>query len=915
MDSEPTKALNLEIDQQNSFVRYYNSLPEKPASTIRFFSRSDYYTVHGDDASLVNEMLSLPIKFMGNQPQLSYICLNKSRFESILRDLLLLRQYRVEIFVKGPSKTANDWTLDYKASPGNLTQLEDLLFENAEVDFTNSVMAVKVLQNKLLAVGCVNITEAKFEVCEITDNDSFSELESIVAQIGPKECLVPAGESPESVSVRNLLERNGVLVAKAKPSDFSGEDVEQDLNRLLYFHEDQRRNASAHGEIDLKNAMGCLQALIKFLNLAGAEKNFNQFKLTTLDCHRFVRLDNAALYALNVLPKTATRCSNADNQQSLKTSSLKGLLDNCATAQGSRLLEQWIKQPLKDYNSINERLDIVEAILKDPATRSQLKDGLPRIVDMMPVARKLSSKKANLQDCYKVYQTVRSVGNIIGVLKNLNNKCVKVLLIEPLEELVGELRNYQSMIEHTLDFDLVDRGEFFIKSSFDDGLNELQKKKQKVESKMQAVLDKVSSDLDLEQGKGVKLDCNDQHGYFFRLTLKDEPTLRKRKEYKILDVVKSGVRFVNGALEHLNDTYRHLNEEYGERQKTVLEEVFEVAAGYVESLRNLNLTIATVDVLNSFAIAAISARIPYTKPKIHKRGSGILKLKQARHPCLEAQDNVSFIPNDVTFDKDDKLLYVITGPNMCGKSTYIRSVGICVLMAHIGCLVPCISAEISLVDGILVRVGADDCQLKGLSTFMLEMIETSTIIKSATENSLVIIDELGRGTSTYDGCGIAWAIAEHLVKEIKCFSLFATHFHEINELAELHSSVGNLHVSAVVADNIITPLYSIREGECDKSYGIHCARMVDFPQDVVQDAVEYQKHLEHQNGVKYLTGLNPSQKRKTIAEGDLIVREALTTLKSNLNGLSDEELINKVKELKKQLAHNDNLFVKGLLSD
>lgn len=184
-----------------------------------------------------------------------------------------------------------------------------------------------------------------------------------------------------------------------------------------------------------------------------------------------MRLDNAALYALNIFPKVTSRSMNSDNLQLLKSFSVRGILDNCVTPQGSRLLEQWIKQPLKDYNSINERLDIVEAILKDPEVRGQLKDWLPRVIDLMPIARKMSCKKANLQDCYKVYQAVGSVAHIVNVLMNLKNKCVKGLLTDPLGEIFSELQNYQSMIEHTLDFDLVNRGEFFVKGSFDEELN------------------------------------------------------------------------------------------------------------------------------------------------------------------------------------------------------------------------------------------------------------------------------------------------------------------------------------------------------------------------------------------------------------------------------------------------------------
>ncbi|KAJ8919097.1 hypothetical protein NQ315_012082 [Exocentrus adspersus] len=854
---------------------------------------------------------------MGDQPKLSYVCLNKSQFELFLRELLLIRQYRVEVYTKASPKN-NDWHLEYKGSPGNLSQFEDILFENCNIEFSNSVMGVRIIQGKTLAISCINITEAKFEVCEISDTECFSELEALIAQIGPKECVMPVGDSPELVSLKNVLERNGILVAKVKRSDFSDEDIIQDLNRLLYFHEDQQRNCSAFTETNLKEAMGCLQAIIKFLNLTGDERNFNQFKLSSLDAHRFVRLDNAALYALNVLPKPGSRTveSSVINPNASKTSSLKGILDNCVTAQGRRLLEQWIKQPLKDYNLINDRLDVVEALVKDPETRTLLiKDCLPRLTDLMPLSRKISCKRGKLQDCYRIYQTVTSIPILLQTLRNTENKCTKAMLIDPISDILMDLQNYQSMIEQTLDLELVDRGEFLVKCSFDDDLNELHIKKEKIGEKMQKVLRHAATDLGFEEGKTIKLECNDQHGYFFRVTLKEEQALRRSKNYTIIDAIKGGVRFTNDKLTDLNRDYEIIKDEYMDRQKTVVAEIFEVAAGYAESLRNLNVLLATIDVLVSFATAAVAARIPYVRPKLLKEESGVLSLKKVRHPCLEAQDHVSFIPNNANFDQTDKLLYIITGPNMCGKSTYIRSVGTCVLMAHIGSLVPCEEATLSLVDGILVRVGADDSQLKGLSTFMLEMIETSTIIESATKNSLVIIDELGRGTSTYDGCGIAWAIAEHLATQIKCFSLFATHYHEITRLAEMNSHVGNLHVTAVTTNNTITPLYQVREGECDKSYGVHCARMVGFPEDVIQDSIEYQKKLEHYNGMKFISNFEQSLKRKIIEEGDAIVKNTIKKLKSmDINNMSDSELTKILKDLKNDIESGENLFIKGLLS-
>nr|CAD7412078.1 unnamed protein product [Timema cristinae] len=366
-----------------------------------------------------------------------------------------------------------------------------------------------------------------------------------------------------------------------------------------------------------------------------------------------------------------------------------------------------------------------------------------------------------------------------------------------------------------------------------------------IEDQIKKLLSRVASDLNLEAGKTLKLESNNQLGYFFRVTLKEEKVLRDNKKYQTLDTNKSGVRFRNSALADLNSDYQHHKEQYSEQQKAIVAEIIGIAAGYVSTLHYLNDVLARLDVLTSFAEVAATAPKPYVRPFIKSDGLRVMRLKGVRHACLEVQDGVSFIANDAEFREDEQTFHIITGPNMGGKSTYIRSVGIVVLLAQVGSFVPCDEAEMTLVDAILARVGADDCQVKGMSTFMMEMVETSAILRKATCHSLVIIDELGRGTSTFEGCGLAWAIAEYLAKEVKAFCLFATHFHELATLADEVPSVVNKHVSALIVNNTLTLLYRVRPGMCDQSYGIYVAKMAKFPASVIQMAHEKQSELEH----------------------------------------------------------------------
>ncbi|XP_050584471.1 DNA mismatch repair protein Msh2 isoform X1 [Bombus affinis] len=919
MAVQPNQQFNMDPPSQQSFVRFFKNLPEKLNTTIRFFNRSDYYTLHGNDALFAAQEVfktTSVCKMIGAEPyKTEGVILNKNHFESFIRDLLLVKQYRVEVYVNQGSAKNQNWVLEYKGSPGNLTQFEDTLFGNNDVAVSVHVIAVKLgmeAKSRIVGLSCVDTTATSFSVCEFQDNESFSNLESLVVTLAPKECLLIQGEgSYEFQTLKQVMERNNVMVTTRKRSEFSSESVIQDLNTLIKFKKGQQQNVQSLPEVNLSFAMSATSALIKYLDLTSDEGNLNQFAIDQIKESRYLKLDSAAIKALNIESRVDTSSILNGNAPT----SILGILDKCRTSQGHRLLAQWIRQPLKDLCLIKERHDIVETLVNDNELRTNLsEDHLRRIPDLQVLAKKLARKKSTLQDLYKIYMCISHLPRLLEQLSNINVIALKTMFSDPLSELIKDMDKFQQMVEQTIDLDSAEKGDFLVRAEFDDELKELKNTMDEVEAKLQSQLGKVANDLSIEAGKTLKLESNQQLGYYFRVTLKEEKVLRNKKQYIILDSNKSGVRFRSNKLNDLNDEYIVARDKYTVEQKKVVTEIIEIAAGYSSTIKAIGNVLASLDVLTAFASVAVSANKPYVRPEMLPTEAGEFNLIQVRHPCLEIQEGVDFIANDISFKRGECHFRIITGPNMGGKSTYIRSAGVSALMAHIGSFVPCDQARISLLDCILARVGADDSQLKGLSTFMMEMIETAAILKTATCNSLVLIDELGRGTSTYEGCGIAWSIAEYLAKEIKCYCLFATHFHEITKLEEEVSAVKNQHVTALVDDNKLTLLYKVKPGICDQSFGIHVAKMANFPQDVIEFAKRKQAELEDYQDSVFEGSDNPQKKKDIIKEAEVLIAEFISKCRNLDKSLSDAELEDKISTFKREVLSHENPYIKTLLA-
>ncbi|KAK4057387.1 MSH2 protein [Microbotryomycetes sp. JL221] len=902
-----------------SFCSIVRKLDPTPIGTVRLFDRGEFFSAFGPDAYYVathhfktQKVIKKLGKINSQHPDgLPAVTLSKAVAQSFLRDALTTKQLRIEIFEQAGGKGNAKWTLSKSASPGNLGPVEEVLFAHSDMLAAPVILSFKlqVKDNiKTVGVAFADTSKQQLGVAEFVDNDLFSNTEALLIQLGVKEILLPADEKGTDYDlkkIRTLVERCNIVATERKKTAFNASDVEQDLNRLL------RGNlqASTRPEFDQKVAMGATAALIAYLGLLANDSNFGAYTLNSHDLGQYMKLDASALRALNLMPDPTGTGGNSKNM------SVFGLLNRCKTSQGTRMLAQWLKQPLVNLHAIEQRQGMVECLYEESELRDELQTSfLSRMPDFHRISKRFQKGVANLEDVVRVYQAILLLPGLLTALENggQGNENWPALLqehfIKPLTEYTNSLQPYREMVEETIDLDELDRHNIVIKPEFDDNLGRLKTQLEGVRDQLDAEHRRVATDLD--QGLDSKVLHFEQHsvyGYCFRLTKKAAGAIKGKKGYHELRNSTQGLHFTTKALRELNNEHGDLTKEYDRKQNSLVKEVVGIAASYCPVLETLNDVLAKLDVVASLATSALNAPIPYVKPLVTDKGQGSLHLVEARHPCLECMEGINFIANDVHLERDVSEFQIITGPNMGGKSTFIRSAGVISLMAQIGSFVPCESATVPIFDSILCRVGAGDSQLKGVSTFMAEMLETSAILKSATKDSLVIIDELGRGTSTYDGFGLAWAISEHLATEIRASVLFASHFHELTALAQQVQHVKNFHVVAHVdtkPDSLtgkeITLLYKVEPGKhfrctksapsielqidkclahsgiCDQSFGIHVAELASFPPEVIRLAKRKADDLEDfSDATKESQEATDTFTPEQVAQGTALVEEFL----------------------------------------
>ncbi len=522
-----------------------------------------------------------------------------------------------------------------------------------------------------------------------------------------------------------------------------------------------------------------------------------------------------------------------------KKGSLIWVLDKTSTAMGGRLLKRWLEQPLIDINEINKRQSIVEVFFDNIILINQTKDCLKKIYDLERLIGKVSYGNCNGRDLSSLKFSLGMVPELKEILIKSNNEILidMAFSLDTLED-----------VYNIIDKSIIDNPPIsvkegsLIKSDYNEELDELRN----ASTGGKNWLTKLEQTEKEKTGiRNLKIGFNKKSGYYFEVT---KGNLDLVPEYFIRkQTLTNSERYYTEELKKIEYKILGAEDRIVELEYEIFQNIREKVKSETFRIQNLSRKISEIDVLNSFAQVAYNN--DYIRPSLNNEG--IIHIQDGRHPVVEMtiDDNI-FVPNDAYLDNNDNRVHIITGPNMAGKSTYMRQIAIINLMAQIGSFVPARKANIAIVDRIFTRIGASDNLSQGESTFMVEMNEVSNIIKNATENSLIILDEVGRGTSTYDGLSIAWAILEYIAENIGAKTLFATHYHELTQLEGKIEGINNLNILVKEEGDEIIFLRKIEKGSTDKSYGIEVAKLAGIPNDIIERANEILYEIEEKHVFK-----------------------------------------------------------------
>ena len=686
-------------------------------------------------------------------------------------------------------------------------------------DKSNNFLCSVYVGDEETATAWADITTGEFFVRKFTGNNVFSDLLDVLVRISPAEiiCNLKAGNIFKDLP----LVKHGVLPKfnAYTESEFNYNIADNTLKSQ--FHVSSLSAFSLDGEISCINVAGALISYLKETQKHTLSV-FNNIKLENKE--NFMMLDVNAIRNLELV-KTL--------RDGKRYGSLLWLLDKTKTSMGARKLQSWILSPLNDENKINYRLRGVESLYQNTLIRQSLTDMLGSVRDVGRIAGKISNGNLMPRDCVSLRNSLEILPNIKFQLLGIDSD-----FIINISENLGDFTEMVTLLFNAIIDEppatLKDGG--YIKQGYNLELDELRS----LGKNSKACIASIENNEREKTGiKNLKIGYNRVFGYYIEVTnsFKDKVPY----EYQRRQTLANAERYITEELKELEIKILSAEEKTLQIENKIFNSIKEYLTNSITQLKATADALADLDVLLS--LATVAKQNSFSKPSI-LHSTGKLNIIEGRHPVVEALSKQKFVPNDCLLDNDENRTMVLTGPNMAGKSTYMRQVALITLMAHIGSFVPAKSAEIPLTDKIFTRIGASDNLISDQSTFMVEMSEMANILNNATSNSLLILDEIGRGTSTFDGLSIAWAVVEYVTTEIKAKTMFATHYHELTELEGILDGVKNYKVMVKEMQGGIVFLRKIMRGGTNKSFGIEVAELAGVLKIVTDRAKIILKQLE-----------------------------------------------------------------------
>ena len=868
--------------EYSPMMQRYLETKEEYKDCILFYRLGDFYEMFFDDAILVARELEITLtgKDCGQEERAPMAGVPHHAAEMYIAKLVN-KGYKVAICeqLEDP-KTAKGIVkrgVIRVVTPG--TVVESNMLEERKNNYIMSIFKSGIY----FGISICDISTGEFYSAEIKDNHNFPMLLDEIARYTPSELVVNSMMADCTEEMDKIKERfENIYITRFNDKFFTTEVDNLDLRFSVVDNNGKKIENFQEKTLSISS----IHALIEYIEETQKTSLDHINKIVVYQLSRYMALDINARRNLEITEKLRDKS---------KKGTLLWVLDKTSTSMGGRCLRRWLNDPLVDVLEINKRLDAVKELKDDIMLRGDIVSHLKKVYDIERLAGKMAYGNANARDMVTLKNSLFKLPEVKKCLADCQSDLLKELYHH-----LDELQDIYQLIDGAIVEDppmaIKDGG--IIRLGYNEEIDKL--KTAQIEGK-NWLIQLETEEREKTGIKNLKIGFNKVFGYFIEVTksyLNQVPERFIRKQ-----TLTNAERYITEELKNLENQILGAEEKVVSLEYEAFVEIREEISKNVKRLQKTSEVISNLDVLTSFA--EVAEDMNYCMPEVNS--SGTIDIKNGRHPVIEKILGAgSFVENDTYLDRQDNRLSIITGPNMAGKSTYMRQVALITLMAQVGSFVPAEEAKIGVVDKIFTRVGASDDLSMGQSTFMVEMMEVATILKEATNNSLVILDEIGRGTSTYDGLSIAWAVAEFIADKEKCGAktLFATHYHELTELEDKLEGIKNYSIAVKEKGEDIIFLRKIVRGGTDESYGIHVARLAGVPKMVTQKADEILRSLERKN---ILTGKKQEKQDKKQVEGQFdlynykLAEIAHEVDKINLNELTPIDALNVLVRIKEKM--------------